>query len=131
MQGFYAEHEETRKALAESESRVKAMALLHQNIYQTKDLVDFNFTIYIEQIAKQVAHSFQNTRHVHLTTELDPVHLELDRATLIGLMVNELLTNAYRHGYEDGDEGEVLLRIRLAGMHWHNQVRRWLLVHHW
>lgn len=111
LQSHSVNDSETRKALSDSENRIRAMALLHENIYQTNELIDFSFRKYIESIAQQVIAHYQPIRVVELVCDLADIRLEPDRAILCGLILNELLINAMQHAFEGCNQGKIKVRL--------------------
>lgn len=111
IQSHFVKDTETRKALNDSENRIRAMALLHENIYSTDDLVGFNFKNYIESIARQVIAHCQQTQGIELVCSLVDVCLEPERAILCGLILNELLMNAIQHAFIGRDQGMINIKL--------------------
>ncbi|TJZ74087.1 PAS domain-containing protein [Chitiniphilus eburneus] len=107
--------EEARRALAESQSRVKAMALIHQLLYERHDFSQVDIGLYLKRLCRLL----QDTLHKHggpVTLELATsgnVLLDLQRAVPCGLLINELVTNAFKHAFPAGREGRI--GVRLSG----------------
>jgi PAS domain S-box-containing protein len=96
-------------AVAESAMRVRAMALLHQMLYQSDAISEVKVHDYVRTLALQVRGSHAPA-NVELLFELEPLVLDLDRSIPFGLIVTELLTNCMKHAF-DGAAGKVTLSL--------------------
>ncbi|HEY6562338.1 MAG TPA: PAS domain S-box protein [Polyangiaceae bacterium] len=100
-------------ALKECQTRVQAIALIHEKLYQSKDYARVPFSEYIRSLASSV---FQATGasspQVSLDLALDEVWLSVDQAIPCGLLLNELITNSIKHAFTDGRAGTI--RVELA-----------------
>ena len=94
------QNEEAQAAINEGQSRVGSIALIHQNLYQNKDLGNIEFKTFLLDLTKQVADLYQNeNRKVELKLNLDELFIDIDTAVPLGLIVNELLTNTYKYAF--------------------------------
>jgi two-component sensor histidine kinase len=94
------QNEEAQAAINEGQSRVGSIALIHQNLYQNKDLGNIEFKTFLIDLTKQVADLYQNeNRKVELKLNLDELFIDIDTAVPLGLIVNELLTNTYKYAF--------------------------------
>ena len=88
--------ERARGLLLESVARVRSMALIHQKLYLANDLAHIDFDDYARTLVRELTGSLAPDTHVVVDTE--PVHLTVDLAVPLGLVLNELVTNALKHG---------------------------------
>jgi PAS domain S-box-containing protein len=100
---------------SETEQRVRAMALVHQRLYQQSTLSALNFADYLRTLADQLVRSFGAERRVQVALELQPVQLPVNAAVPLGLIVTELITNALKYAWGASSEG--VLRIKLRASH--------------
>ncbi|WP_236958291.1 sensor histidine kinase [Joostella atrarenae] len=99
-------------ALEEGKSRVKAMALIHQKLYQNEDLSVIKMQEYIESLSASIQSvykkkGFKIDLHINAaTTELD-----VDRAIPIGLILNELISNSFKYAFDDHKDGNIYINL--------------------
>jgi PAS domain S-box-containing protein len=99
---------ENRDALGECRTRVQAIALIHEKLYQSSDYAEIPFADYARSLTSNVFQaSAQNTSNVKLELAVDEVALAVDQAIPCGLVLNELITNALKHGFRDGRAGTI------------------------
>jgi PAS domain S-box-containing protein len=99
---------ENRDALEECRTRVQAIALIHEKLYQSSDYAEIPFGEYARSLTSNVFQaSAQNTSNVRLELAVDEVALAVDQAIPCGLVLNELITNALKHGFKDGRAGTI------------------------
>lgn len=94
--------------LMDSANRVKAIALAHELLYRSKDLARINFRAYMAELANHLARAHQPaSAAIALRLEVAPVELGIDTAVPLGLICNELISNAYKHAFAGGVHGEI------------------------
>jgi PAS domain S-box-containing protein len=104
---------DNRDALEECRTRVQAIALIHEKLYQSHDYARIPFAEYAQSLAVSVFETANvSPAQVELALEMDDIELGVDQAIPCGLVLNELITNALKHGFKDGRSGK--LRIALS-----------------
>ncbi|MEM7374754.1 MAG: sensor histidine kinase [Bacteroidota bacterium] len=99
---------EARQAFQEGQDRVYSMTLIHQNLYQTDNLTSMDIKDYIEKLADSLFHSYNiRQEHIQLSIEAEPLLIDVDTLIPIGLILNELLSNALKHAFPSGEEGQI------------------------
>ena len=100
-------------ALLECQTRVQAIALIHEQLYQSKDYAHVPFADYVRSLANNVfAATGSSPSRVTLDLAIEDVALAVDKAIPCGLVLNELITNSLKHGFKNGRKGRV--RVGLA-----------------
>jgi PAS domain S-box-containing protein len=99
-------------ALEESRDRIKAMALIHENLYRERDPAGVNLSAYLKTIASQIVSGYSLSKNIELIYNGDHVGVDLNKAMPIGLILNELLTNSLKYAYEDVSRG--ILEVSLT-----------------
>lgn len=104
-------------ALEEGKSRVKAMALIHQKLYQNDDLSVIEMQGYIESLINSVQSVYKKGGHnISITIDAEGTELDIDRAIPFGLILNELVSNTFKYAYPDSDEnGKIYIHLRKNG----------------
>jgi PAS domain S-box-containing protein len=108
---------EVLEMFRESQRRIRSMALIHERLYQSSDLSRIEFSQYLRNLATHLFHSYQvSSDRVRLRLDTEEVYLNINTAIPCGLIVNELVSNALKHGFPEGRRGEVAVELhRVAG----------------
>ena len=97
--------------LTESQQRIKSMALIHENLYRSENLLEIDFHEYIEMLTNGLLRFYRfEDLVVKLEQDVDGIFLDVDTAVPCGLIINELVSNALKHAFE-GCSGERHIRI--------------------
>jgi two-component sensor histidine kinase len=101
-------------ALGESQKRVQSMAMIHAMLYASTSLRDIDFAEYTRALAAELSNAYRpDPARVRLVFELESIRLEIDRAIPCGLILNELLSNAFKYAFPDNRQGEIRVSLRL------------------
>ncbi|MDZ7360669.1 MAG: ATP-binding protein [candidate division KSB1 bacterium] len=112
LQAGYIQDEQARARFKESRDRLKAMVLIHEKLYQSEDLTAIDFGGYIRNLAVHLFRSHQvDARVISLHLDVEPLYLDIDRATSCGLIINELVSNAIKYAFPNGKRGEICIGV--------------------
>ncbi len=107
---------EMQAILKESQTRVKSMALVHEELYQSDDLSRVDFADYIRRLTTNLFHTYQTGPvAISLLVEVEEIFLAVDTAIPCGLIINELVSNALRHAFTGKNGGTVTIRLQRDG----------------
>ena len=97
-----------REALEQCQTRLQAIALIHENLYQAKDYSRIDFSAYARTLAANVFLAMGvGSGEIELEMKIEEVQLPVNRAIPCGLILNELMTNAIKHAFPDGRHGHI------------------------
>ena len=107
---------EAKLALEESQRRVQSIALIHEHLYGNDRLNRINFSEYAQQLVHELYQIFvPEPARISLSVEADPLELGIHRAIPCGLILNELVSNAFKYAFRDGRSGLVGVSCREIG----------------
>jgi len=96
----------------ESQGRIRAMSAVHDQLYRSKDFTSIPAAEYLSDLMTGLESSWaRSDRWVRVSVKADATSLELERAVPIGLIVNELATNAFKYAFRPGDSGTVSVSL--------------------
>ncbi|HIK04417.1 MAG TPA: PAS domain-containing protein [Trichormus sp. M33_DOE_039] len=101
------------RLLNESQQRVKTMALIHERLYRSHNLARIHVTTYIQDLVNNLVRSYSTAdESIRVTLDLADLELDLDTAVPCGLIINELISNAFKYAFPN-QQGEITLRFSL------------------
>ncbi len=104
--------EESKAVFNEGQSRVKSIALIHQNLYQNDDLANIRFRSFVKDLAVQVTDVFEQLhRKLDVSITMPDVMFDIDTAVPLALIINELLTNAFKYATQSANAGKVNITL--------------------
>jgi PAS domain S-box-containing protein len=112
LQSSYIKDANSLNIFEESRDRIKSMALIHEQLYQSNDLAQIDFPEYLRSLLNMVLSAHRNNRtRVETRLHVDPVAMDLDTAIPIGLITNELVTNSLKYAFAGRTAGEIAVRL--------------------
>ena len=104
--------DKVKAAFAEGQSRVRSVALIHHNLYQHENLASIHFKPFISDLVKYLSEVFEEkNKKISVDVNGNDEQLDIDSAVPLGLIINELLTNAYK--YASGANGIAVVKLEL------------------
>jgi len=112
LQSRYIQDEEVKSMLKYSQYRIKSMALLHESLYRSDDLSKINYADYLQQLVNGLIISMKgSTNKITLDLEVDEIYFNIDTSIPLGLIINELVTNALKYAFSD-DIGTIGISLK-------------------
>ena len=113
LQSTHTKDEETVQIFLDMGNRVHSMALVHESLYGSENLARIDFAEYAQGLAKDILSSHAGASvPVQLKSEMEPLIMSVDLAIPCGLILNELISNAFKHGFPNAAGGEIKLSLR-------------------
>jgi two-component sensor histidine kinase/CheY-like chemotaxis protein len=116
LQSQYIRDEKILKALSESQNRIKAMAFVHEILYQSPEISKIDLEQYVKKLGKYLFEFYGNAgKEISLKTDIHDVFLDIDTAIPLGLIINELMSNSLKHAFPDLSTGEIFISVKKEG----------------
>ncbi len=113
LQSGYIEDKKSLEIFRESQTRVRSMALIHEKLYQSKDLNKIEFSEYVKSLTRDLFTSYSiDLERVKLIYDIDGIYFEIDTAILCGLIINELVSNSLKHAFPGGKSGHIYIYLK-------------------
>ncbi|MEM4525821.1 MAG: histidine kinase dimerization/phosphoacceptor domain -containing protein [Methanothermobacter sp.] len=111
LQARYLKDKEALEIFKESENRARSMALIHERLYRSSNLKEIDMMEYLQTLARGIFSSYA-PQGVELNFDIDKIKMDIELAIPVGLIVNELITNSFKHAFPEGEKGEVSLKLK-------------------
>jgi PAS domain S-box-containing protein len=112
LQSAYVKDKQALDLFTESRNRVKSMALIHEKLYQSKDLARIDFGDYVRTLAEDLFHSYRmGPADIKLTIDIEDVLLDIDKALSCGLIINELVSNSLKYAFPPDTAGQISISL--------------------
>lgn len=109
-------NDERTGLFSELQSRIKSIALVHEKLYSTSTFSDIDLSVYIKELTQMIAQSYRsNQREITVVHDLDEMNVDIISAVPIGLICNELINNAFKHAFNNSDDGKIVISLKKKG----------------
>ncbi len=100
-----------QEVMLASQNRVHSMGILHQKLYQSEHLAFIEMKNYFENLCINILDSYNESDRIKVNIEMKELEMDVDTAVPLGLIVNELLTNALKYAFPKGEKGHIQLSL--------------------
>jgi two-component sensor histidine kinase len=111
LQSEHVEDQTAKDILLDSKNRARAMAIIHQKLYSHKSLESINLYYYFNQLLDEVLKSYAITDRIHYNLNVNDIILDSDTALILGLIINELVSNSLKYAFPDDAKGNVTVNL--------------------
>ena len=106
---------EIQASFEESKARINTMALVHEQLYQTKNLKFISVSKFLLSIINQSKSIYVSNYNVQVKSEIEDYNIDTDKAITLGLIVNEIISNCYKHAFKGSNSGEISIVFKIVG----------------
>ena len=113
LQSGYIKDKDSIEVFKESQNRVRSMALIHEKLYQSKDMSQIDFSEYVSELISNLFSSYSlNSALITLHQNINNILLEIDLAINLGLIINELVSNVFKHAFPTCSKGNLYISLK-------------------
>lgn len=113
LQSAYITDPVTLTQFQESQGRIRSMALIHEKLYQSAAMASVDLADYVRSLSAILLRTYSANTNVSLVCDVDTVAVSIDAAVPIGLMLNELVTNALKYAFPRGRIGQLVVALKI------------------
>ncbi len=112
LQSMTLKDESAKRAITESQNRVRSIALVHQRLYQAENIEKVELESFIKDLTYELRKVFQlDQNHIAITLNVEPTFVLSDKAIPLGLILNEMLTNSFKYAFDENEKGEINIEL--------------------
>lgn len=115
LQAEHFSDKKVRESFQDSQNRVISMSLIHEELYKTGEIGDFetfDFKEYLQKLANELFRSYLvGNQDTHLKLDIESTYLGMDTGIPLGIIINELVSNSLKHAFPAGREGEIQIKL--------------------
>lgn len=112
LQSGQTEDAVAQSLMKESQSRVRSMGILHQKLFRGNNLVAIEMKDYFQNLSENLLDTFNAAEKVEVEYQMEPLELDVDTALPIGLIVNEVMTNALKYAFPGNGNGKINVSLK-------------------
>ncbi len=118
LQSFTVKDPNLQSILKQNQSRIKSMAMIHEKLYQSKNLVEIDFSEYLRSLTTDVFYHYSDKTKIEVDLDLDEnIKLNIETSIPCGLIYTELLTNTIQHAFPGFKEGKISVQLKRIDDH--------------
>lgn len=122
LQSYKETNEQLQKKLLDSTLRIKSMANIHEQLYQSNSFSNMAFDVGLKNLVQTILETLDSGKEIETTFNLDPIELNINQAVPCCLIVNEVLTNSIKHAFNTNEGGLITISLNKNNQHLHLQI---------
>ena len=104
--------QEVRDAFRESQNRVATMAIIHEELYRSRNNETLDFSEYLQKLTADLLRSYTIRKgEIRMQLDIEEIFLGMDTAVPLGIIINELVSNSLKHAFPLGRKGEIRIKL--------------------
>jgi len=111
LQSRYTTAENAENSLKEVERRIQTMALLHEKMYQSDNLIEINIKEYIQSVLNDLFNIYNVDKKITFDLNITDLNYKTETILFLGLLINELITNALKHAFNTEGNGHISISL--------------------
>jgi two-component sensor histidine kinase len=116
LQGLRVGDEQLSVILQESQARIKSIAMIHEKLYQSELFTQVDAGKYLQELTNTIAQAYEHPdRDIKLLFDLDSSFLNVNQAVPFAILANELISNSFKHAFDDQSEGKLEVSLKQDG----------------
>ncbi|MFP4383902.1 MAG: sensor histidine kinase [Spirochaetia bacterium] len=108
---------QTQNVIRESQNRISAMALVHEELYSSENLSEINFRIYIQKLAYKLKDIYSQSPRIEYQFSIPDIYLNINTTIICGLIINELISNSFKYAFPKHRKGTIRLSMDITDDH--------------
>lgn len=113
LQSTFVNNKEFNNMLKDSQNRIKSMALIHEKLYQSDNMAYVDMVEYINCLVHNLLQSYLiNTERITVVQDIDNLRFNIDLSIPLGLLINEIMSNSFKHAFPGGNNGKILISVK-------------------
>lgn len=113
LQSYYTDDDQIKEVLRDSQTRVFAMAAVHETLYGSENLSEISFKSYLYKISDGLFQTyFADSRRIKTNIVSDDIKLEIEIASPLGLIITELISNSLKYAFPGDRNGEITISLK-------------------
>lgn len=106
--------EKLRAMLQDSQSRIRSMALVHDQVYRSRDMANIAFDRYVNSLVSELLKTYSVQQRIEVQVDIGNVRVGIDSAIPCGMILNELISNSMKHAFSEG-RGKIMIAFEQEG----------------
>lgn len=112
LQSHYMTAANYQDKLAETENRIRSMALVHEKLYKSNNFSKLNAKTYIQELTTNILNSFSPDTSITVNYNIESNEYSIDTLIPLGLIINEIISNSIKYAFVDHDSGEIIIKLK-------------------